>query len=258
MRAFRYLFASALLLFLCLLPAQQARADQARAELVASTGKTDFAYLTPLRNGLSAITLVWSIDRPTQDRITTLTASLSSIVSGGTSSRSPYEISTFLRLKGVRQNISSNGSNLLLTISAPEDVFPETLVHLENLLLKPEYSKGWYARELQEISPENSSKTRRPSDVLDEVSYLLAFEPDDAATVESYGQFRFGRPSQAILRSGDPKVERRATQLINKLPKAKVEWEWPFASWANALTGIEKHPFALPTGTIHFADPNST
>ncbi|AZV80452.1 hypothetical protein EBB79_12945 [Parasedimentitalea marina] len=45
---------------------------------------------------------------------------------------------------------------------------------------------------------------------------------------------------------------------MNKLPKAKAKWEWPFASWANALSGIEKRPFALPTGTIYFADPNST
>ncbi|MVO17097.1 hypothetical protein [Parasedimentitalea huanghaiensis] len=199
MRALRYLFVSALLLSLYLLPAQQAsadqtRKDQARAELVASTGKTDFAYLAPLRNGLSAITLVWSIDRPTQDRIAKLTANLSSIISGGTSSRSPYEISTFLRLKGIRQDISTNGSNLLLTVSAPEEVFPETLVHLENLLLKPEFSKGWYARELQEINLENSSKTRRPSDVLNEVSYLLAFEPDEAAIVEVMASFVLGAP----------------------------------------------------------------
>lgn len=263
MRAFRNLFVSALLLPLSLLSTQQARADQARedqvrAELVASTENTDFAYLTPLRNGLSAITLVWSIDRPTQDRIARSKASLSSVVSGGTSSRSPNEIHAFRALKGVRQSIRINGRNLLLTVSAPDDVFPETLVHLENLLLEPEYLRDWYARELQEFSLESSSKTRRPSDVLNEVSHFLAYEPNDPAVVESEGPFRFGRPSQALLRSGDQKVERRARRLLNKLPRAKATWEWPFESWAKALTGLEERPFALPEGTIHFADPSST
>lgn len=253
MQAFKGQFVSALMVVLCLLSA-----PQVRAEIVATTGDTKVVYLLPLRNGLSAITFVWPIDRLTKDRVTALKAGLASVVSGGTSSRSSYKISTFLRLKGIRQNVSTSGRNLLLTVSAPNEVFPETLVHLENLLLEPEYSRGWYARELQRISLKNSSKTRRPSDVLNEAAHFLEYEPDDAATAGSDGEFRFGRPSQAILRSGDKEVERRVMRLINKLPNAKVEWELPFVKWAEALTGADEQSFALPAGTIHFADPSST
>ncbi len=253
MQAFKGQFVSALLVVLCSLSAQQVR-----AEVVATSDDTRIIYLSPLRNGLSALTLVWPIDRPTKDRVTALMAGLSSVVSGGTSSRSSYEISTFLKSKGIKQNISTSGRNLLLTVSAPNEVFPETLIHLENLLLEPEYSKGWYARALQELNLKKSSKTRRPSDVLNEIASFLEYEPDDLATAGSDQVFRFGRPSQAILRSGDKEVERRVGRLLKKLPKAKEKWELPFAKWAEALTGVDEQSFALPAGTIHFADPNST
>lgn len=233
-------------------------AQQVRAEVVASTGNTQVVYLVPLRNGLSAITLVWPIERPTKDRVKALKAGLASVVSGGTSSRSAYEISEFLRLKGIKQNVSTNGKNLLLTVTAPNEVFPETLIHLENLLLEPEYSRGWYARRLQQLGLKNSSETRRPSDVLNEIAHFLEYEADDATTVKSDGVFRFGRPSQVILRSGDEEVERRAVRLVNKLPSATAKWENPFAKFVKALTGAYGHPYVLPAGIIHFADPSST
>jgi peptidase M16-like protein len=251
MQAFKRQFVSALLVVLCLLSAQQVR-----AELVTTTGDTKFASLIPLRNGISAITLVWPIDPLTKDRANALIAGLSSVVSGGTSSRSAYEIDAFLNIKGIEQNVSTNGRNLLLTVSAPDEVFPETLTHLENLLLEPEYSRGWYARELQKIRLKNSSNTGRPSDVLNEVAYTLMYEPNDETVDGSDGEFRFGRPSQAILRSGDQKNKSLAIRLVNELPKAK--WEFRIAKWATALTGVEERSFDLPVGTIHFADLDST
>lgn len=253
MHAFKGQFVSTLMLVLCLMSA-----PQLRAEMIETTDSTIIIDLLPLRNGLSAITLVWPIDHPTKDRVTALKASLESVVSRGTSSRTAYEINAFLKLKGIRQRVNSRGQNLFLTVSAPNEVFPETLVHLENLLLEPEYSRGWYARELQRIGLKNSSKTRRPSDVLNEVADFLEYKPADAVGVGSNAEFRFGRPSQLILRSGDEEVERRAEQLIDRLPNVAAKWELPFAKWADAMTGVDEQPFALPTGTVHFADPNST
>lgn len=253
MQKFKDQFVSALLVVLCSLSAQQVR-----AEVIATTDDTRLVYLLPLRNGLSALTFVWPIDHPTKDRVIALKAGLSSVVSGGTSSRSSYEIGTFLRSKGIKQSISTSGRNLLLTVSAPNEVFPETLIHLENILLEPEYSKGWYARELQELNLKKSSKTRRPSDVLNEIANFLEYEPDNAAIVGIDQVFRFGQPSQAILRSGDKEVERRVGRLLEKLPKAKAEWSLPFAKWVDELTGVDEQSFALPAGTIHFVDPKST
>ncbi|WP_241479074.1 insulinase family protein [Leisingera sp. ANG-M1] len=253
MQAFKGRFLTALLLVFGLLGAQASR-----AELVATAEDTKVVYLTPLRNGLSSITLVWPIDRLAQDRVTALKAGLSSVVSGGTSSRSPYKIHEFLGLKGIRQNVSSSGRNLMLTVTAPDEVFPETLVHLENLLLEPEYSSGWYAREVQRITPGLSVRTREPENVLSEVAEFIEFEPDDARNDESGDEFRFGRPSQVILRSGNQEAERRAGKLIKKLPSAEAEWKFSFAKWAEALTGAEKRPFALPPGTIYYEDPETT
>lgn len=250
MQAFKPRIAATLLMVLCLLPAQQVQ-----AELIA-TNETRFVSLIPLRNGLSAITLVWPVDPKTQGRVTALKAGLASVVAGGTSSRSPSDIDAFLRIKGVEQNISTNGRDILLTVSAPDDVFPETLVHLENLLLESNYSRGWYERELQAVSPKISSTTGRPSDILNEVAHFLAYAQDDETDAGNGDEFRFGRPAQIILRSGDKEVERRAIRLFNKLPTAK--WKLSLGKWAAVLTGADERPFSLPAGIIHLADPSST
>ncbi|EEE36206.1 hypothetical protein RKLH11_39 [Rhodobacteraceae bacterium KLH11] len=187
-----------------------------------------------------------------------LKAGISSIVSGGTSSRSSYEINSFLNLKGVEQQVDVTGQNLILTVSGPNEVFPETLVHLRNLLLKPEYSSDWYARELERLSQTHSTITRRPSDVLTEVADYLDHEPGDAANGVNDGDIRFGRPIQAILRSEDQVVKGRTDRLIKNLPTAATKWELPIAKWVAALTGGGKNTFTLPKGIVHFADPDST
>ncbi|WP_217354612.1 hypothetical protein [Ruegeria atlantica] len=246
-------FISSLLMVLSLLSAQQAR-----AELIATTGDAKITYLEPLRNGISELSLVWPIDRPTKDRVAALRAGLASVVSGGTSSRSSYKIAEYRQLKGIKHFVETSRHSLMLTVSAPNEVFPETIIHLENLLLEPEYSDGWYARELQHSSSIKSTRTRRPEDVLKEVAHFLEYEPGDAVAEVGDGEFRFGRPIQAILRSGDQEVERRTLRLVNKLPRPKGKWELPFARWADALFGANEEDFTLPKGVIHFADPDST
>lgn len=250
MQTLKRLLACALLLTLGLLSAQPVR-----AELVASSG-AKIVTLTPLRNGLSSIALSWPIEPLTQDRVSALMAALSSVVTGGTSTRSAHDIEAFLRLKGIEQTISTNGKSLLLTVSAPDDVFPETLVHLQNLLLEANYAPGWYARELQDLALKESVKTGRPEDVLNEVAHFLAFEPGGDTASEADGTIRFGLPEQIIMRSGNEVVERRAIGLLRQLPRAK--WTLQISKWAASVVGADERPFSLPAGTIHFADPGSS
>ncbi|WP_208998028.1 hypothetical protein [Pseudovibrio sp. FO-BEG1] len=251
MQIFKRSLITSILVVLCLISAQRVH-----AELIASNDRANFSYLSPLRNGLSAITLVWPIDPPTQSRATALLAGLSSVMIGGTTSRSAYEVDTFRRTKGFQHKLSIDGRDLLLTISAPPQVFPEALEYLEELLLKSEYSKGWYEREFEKFSLRNSSKTGRPSDVINEIFHFLSFGSDDVANDGSEGDIRFGQPSQVILRGGDEDVQRRVAQLLMKLPTKK--WGFRLTDWASALTGAEEQSSALPSGTIHFADPDST
>ena len=243
----------ALLAILCLVSA-----PQARAELVATKDGTKFVTLTPLRNGLSAITLVWPMDRLTQDRVNALRAGLSSVLTGGTPSRSAYEIDAFLRLKGIEQNVKAYGRDLMLTVSAPNDVFPEALSHLGAVLLEADYSRRWFERELQQLELTISSNTGTPADVLNEVAHFLYFDPDDHLPAGDDAVFRFGRPSQAILRSEDPAAEDHVRRLLHSLPGAKWKLKLPLAKWAAALIDKEEPAFALPTGVIHYADPAST
>lgn len=251
MQAFKRQFVSVFLMIFCLLSGQQVR-----AELIAINGDTKLTLLAPLKNNFSAITLVWPIDQLTQSRVFALRAGLSSTLSGGTSSRSPREIDTFLNTKGIKQTINTHGRSLLLTLTASNEVFPETLIHLENLLTESKYSQGWYERELEAVGLRNSSKARRPGEVVNEAAHFLALKPDDITVVENDGKFRFGRPGQIILRTEDQEVHRRTMRLLQKLPEAK--WVIPLEKWAAALTGADERPFSLPTGVIHFADPDAS
>lgn len=146
----------------------------------------------------------------------------------------------------------------MLTVSAPHDVFPETLLYVESQLLRSEYSDDWYARELQKTKATDFLKTRRSSDIMKQVIDFLMFEPNDTADVAIDGAFRFGRPAQVILRSGDEDVKRRTERIVLNLPNAEPVWESSFLKWAEALFGAEKKPFALPNGIVHFSDQSST
>ncbi|MEM6891697.1 MAG: hypothetical protein AAF636_26785 [Pseudomonadota bacterium] len=245
--------ASAILIAYSLLAAQQLK-----AEVVATPGKGKLVFLAPLRTEHSALTFVWPIDRMTKSRVEALTAGLSSTLKGGTSSRTPYQIREFVALKGVEHNIGVVGQHLMLTVSAPDDVFPETIVHLENILLKSQYSSGWYERELESLQSGNAVKTRRPTEVLNEVSDFLLYGRDETVDIATGDFFRFGLPSQAILRSEDQEIERRTIQLLNKLPQAQQDWVGKFARWVSTLTADESTPFDLPSGTIYVPDPDST
>lgn len=252
MRIFRSWIVLVLFLALSFLSGQSAR-----AELIASSKAASSVYLVPLRNGLSALTLVWQIDDPSKQRATAMIAGLSSVLSGGTASRSAFEIKEFLDLKGINQQVTSNGRTLYLTVSAPKDVFPEALVHLENVLLEATYSTDWYARQVKKLEPVLSTKTGRPDHVLSEVLDFLAYQPQEDAVASGHG-FRFGQPSQSILRSGDTEIEKRVAKLIGKLPKAETTFAGAIEKWVEGLTGGNAPGFALPSGTIHFTDAEST
>ncbi|WP_294228565.1 hypothetical protein [uncultured Shimia sp.] len=231
---------------------------QARAELIAANDDTRSFYLLPLRNGLSALTLVWPMQQVTEERAHAMSAGLLSVITGGTSSRSPHEIHEYLELKGIEQVVTSTRRHLLLTVSAPNEVFPETLVHLENLLLESTYSNDWYQRDLQAVRIEHSTLTRDPGSVLGEIDGFLNYNPSDASSPPSDQTFRFGRPSHAILRSGDEEVEQRVAKLLAKLPRHKVNVRVTMPKWLEIMLGRNRFPFELPTGTIHFQDPSSS
>ncbi|WP_299424694.1 hypothetical protein [uncultured Shimia sp.] len=253
MRAYIQHAAALLVAALCLL-----NAPQVRAELIAANSETRIAYLTPLRNGLSALTLVWPMEDVTEKRADALAAGLLSVTSGGTASRSPFEIHEYRKLNGIRQSIATTRTHLLFTISAPNEVFLETLVHLENLLMQPTYSKGWFDRNLQLMHTTPSTLTRNPGDVLHEINSFLDYNSEEASPAQFGPEFRFGQPSQAVLRSDDDVVKRRVSKLLAKLPRHAVNLRVTLPKWLEVMLGRDRFTYDLPSGTIHFQDPTSS
>lgn len=233
-------------------------APQARAELIAANHKTETVYLVPLRNGLSALTLVWPLEQVTEDRALALEAGLRSVVFGGTASRSAQDVLEYLKVKGIRQTVTTTRRHLLLTITAPKEVFPETLVHLQNLLTEPTYAPDWYNREREIVRPIPSTLSRNPDTVIGELRGYLTHQAGDTAPAELGPTFRFGRPSQAILRSGEAVVEQRLAKLLTKLSQPAISVRVTLPKWLQNRLDRKRFPFELPTGTIHFQDPSSS
>lgn len=231
-------------------------AQPAQAELIADPEGTKITYLEPLRTGISALSLVWNMHDTGFERMQAVAAGLTSTLSGGTQTRSSYKIDSYAREKGIRHSVDIHGPHLMLTISAPAGVFPETLVHLENTLLEATYSGAWYARALEVAQPVIATLTRRPEHVLDELASYLNFAQDAETPTSANTHFQFGRPSQAVLRSGDEEVERRTFRLIRKLPMGDGQPKSLIKTWTDALLGAPD--YSLPRGVIHFPDPTST
>ena len=245
------------LILLVFLAAPMAGTAQGADEtLIATSDETRSVKLVEMRNGLASLTLVWPMGTQTPQNVDAIRAGLMSVLSGGTTSRTPEQIGIFVRQKGVRSEVWTIEDNLLLTVTAPNDVFPEVMVHLENLLLKSTYSDDWYARELRRLSRPVSSTTKNPSDVVNRLEQFLNYGPA-LAVDDGFGpRFRFGRPSQAILRSEDETVFARMQRLITRLPAKSSGTR--FGSWLQQLVPQDPAGFTLPKGIIHFADPNSS
>ncbi len=211
-----------------------------------------------LRNGLSALTFVWSLDQPTNSQALALKAGLSSTISGGTENRSAYSVADFLWLKGIEYRVASTAQHLMLTITAPDENILTALDYFEVLFHDASYSKDWYARELQQLGLRISSKTGRPEDVLNEIAYYLDYLPGGETQSAQDHRYRFGRPDQVIIRSDVSGIERRATRLIDTLPAAKRQTLSSVWKWITSYFEMDDQPYSLPTGTIHFHDTDAT
>ncbi|MBY5931491.1 hypothetical protein KUV51_00660 [Tateyamaria omphalii] len=250
----RYIMALALLTFLAAPTVGKTQSEH--ETLIATNQETRSASLVAMRNGLTSVTFVWPMGDQTPQNVDAIQAGMFSVLTGGTESRTPSQIATFMRQKGVSKRVSTLEDNLLLTVSAPDDVFPEVLVHLENLLLKATYSDDWYARELRKLRRPIASTTRQSSDVLSRVERFLNYANTDEEAQSIDPRFRFGKPSQVVLRSNDAEVTVRTRRLLAKLPPDASRSR--LGDWLQRLVNRNSTAFTLPRGIIHFADPTSS
>ena len=229
-----------------------------RAELIAYSGETQVAEIRPLEDGRAAVSFVWRVGPADKERFNALAAGLRSVVKGGTASRSPQQIARFVQLKGVRTTIAITRQNLTLTLAASAEVFPETLVHLENLLLMPRYSEAWYARSVEERRFDPATRTGRSEHVMFEISDYLRHPPAAAQAAPGEGGVTFGRPHQVILRSEDEVVRQRTVDLIRKLPAPSGSVFGRLGTWLADKAAGAGPDMRLPRGVIHVADPDSS
>ncbi|MEM7438040.1 MAG: hypothetical protein AAF393_00465 [Pseudomonadota bacterium] len=250
----RFIAALALLVFVGVPSISKAENDA--ITLIAGSDEARLVTLVPMKNGLSSVTLVWPIKEQKPQNIDAIRAGLFSVISGGTATRTAYQTSNYMRENGIRYSVTSLQDNLLLTITAPNEVFSETLVFLEKHLVEATYSDSWYARELYQRRKPIASITRRPSDVMRRVANYLDYGPSVGGSQNFGPRFRFGKPRQAILRSEDREDAVFMERFLRSLPSDTS---------GRSLVGHERPrgpnddgSFSLPKGLIHYADKNSS
>jgi hypothetical protein len=236
------------LIFIVLLSLLITAAPPANAELIASHEEPKLAQMNPLQNGLSAITFVWAISDFSLNRVTALQAGLSTILDGGTATLSAYDAETYREVNDISITVSPEENDILLTLSAPNAVFPDALKHLNALLRRPSFSQQWYRRELLQIEPGLATKNRSPNYVMsvmmDYARYPVASDGTDVRDLT----FEFGMPRQIIIRSAQTDTQPLIDAAASGLPLR-----------ATPLPVVNKpaKPIALPKGVIFAPDPDA-
>lgn len=222
------------------------------AEQLVASSSSRMVYLNPLRNGLSAVTLVYPMQSTSLDQVFAMTAGLKSVLSGGTAQLTPFEALTFLQVNGIRFDVTSEQSNMLLTMTAPAENFSKALRHLDALLSNPRFPQGWYRRELARIQPVLVRKNKRPDSVIAALARALHYPVLEGAQDSATQSFRFGKPQQAIVRSGNEEDKKQLEAFLRALPERKRSL---FSLFANLGSN---RPFTLPRGMIHIEDAGSS
>ncbi|MBR9862585.1 MAG: insulinase family protein [Rhodobacteraceae bacterium] len=219
----------------------------ARAELVAASSDPKIAQLTPMRNGLSAVTFVWAIPDFAMNRVLALNAGLSTAISAGTAELSPFEAETYREVNGISLGISTQDSDILLTMTAPHAVFAEALAHLNALLVNPAFSRDWYKRQSLLLTPVKATKNRRPDHVINVLSDYVRF-PVETDGFDTRGvEFAFGMPRQIIIRTTERDPSPLIQSAVNGLTLRNADVE---------PTNKPDRPVDLPEGIIFAPDPD--
>lgn len=220
----------------------------ARAELIAATQAPKVAQLNPLRSGLSAVTFVWGISDFAMNRIVALNAGLSTAISGGTPDMTPFEADTYREVNGISLNISTQNTDLLLTMTAPNVLFPEALAHLNSLLRNPDFSKNWYERQSLNLAPVKVTKNRRPSHVISVLADYVRFPVATDGVDSTDASFNFGMPRQVIIRTPERDVAPLIHSAVDQLPLRNSPLP---------VTNKPDRPIDLPKGFIFAPDPDA-
>ncbi|GGA14016.1 insulinase family protein [Neptunicoccus cionae] len=217
----------------------------ARAELIAGSSDPKIAQLTPMRNGLSAITLVWAIPDLAMNRVLSLNAGLSTAISSGTAEMSAFEAETYREVNGISLGISTQPTDIALTLTAPHAAFPDALAHLNALLVNPAFSQDWYKRQSLLLAPVKVTKNRRPSHVINVLADYVRFPVATDGTDTSQADYVFGLPHQIIIRTQERDPSPLIQTAINGLPLRNA----PVPS-----DHAPKEPASLPKGIIFAPD----
>ncbi len=223
-------------------------APQAQAELLAAKDSARLVSLTPLRNGTSAVTLAWSMARQTQQDVFAYRSALLSILSAGVDGKTAFEAENYRSLLGMRVNVSFENSYLMLTVTSPNESFPDAIVHLAELMKKDDFSMAWYNRSLESSSPTPAAITRRPRAVVAALDRYLSY-PDLQGADLAQRRVRFGMPQHVIARAENATHIWRVQSFVRALPRAQAD-----AASDSGKPAPSNRPTSLPRGTLYIAD----
>jgi hypothetical protein len=234
------LFRSFIIALVCL-----ASPTLAQEELFASKTTPQYASLRTLTNGLSAVSLMWPLNSLAENRIEAAHAGLATIISGATETMTAFEAETFREINGINIGVTLLPQHIMLTMTAPEDGFKQSISHLGELLTSPNFSRDWYARQSVQQQPLLATKTRRPDNVMGVLADFILFPEEDDGTDTSNATYRFGMPSHVVLRT-EADIQNDLTKILRSLPLQKEDVNFPKAVVTN-----------LPKGVIFAPDPDS-
>jgi len=219
------------------------------AQEVVDDEATQITTFSTLTNGMAAASLIWNMNSNSPAQYRALQAYLSAKVNSGTDKISTRESVDFRTINAVDFMVSATPTHLTLTVQAPHETFDLAVEHLNALLVSPGVNPNWLTRQTRAFDPISSTRLRTPELLEAElVEYALMPGTDDPIIGNDLELEVLRRPNHIILNAKDFD--------FGDTPQRILEGMFSFDATLNDNPAVERR--ALPSGTIHLADPDTT
>jgi len=224
-------------------------ATPALPQNLADDETTQITTFSTLTNGKAAATLIWNLNSNSPAQYRALQAYLSAKVNSGTDTISTRDSIDFRTINAVDFQVSATPTHLALTVEAPQETFDLAIAHLNTLMTSPSVNPNWLTRQTHAFRAISSTRLRTPGLLESElVEYALFPNADDPIIGDDLAMEILRRPNQIIMNAKDFD--------FGDTPQRILDGMFSFDAELNNSAPVERR--ALPSGTIHLADPDTT
>lgn len=217
-----------------------------------ATAEDDATYISTfstLTRGMASASMVWELHADTYAQSIALQAFLSAKINSPTDDITTRDSIDFRTINNVDFSVSATPTQLIFTVQSPQETFNAAIEHVAALFSSAGVDPNWLKRQTYAFRPFSATRLRTPEMLEAELIRYANFTGNTPAlTGDALNSEILRSPNQIILNAQEYEFGETADILMNS-----------FDPYEATLNDTPPAPVrALPTGTIHLRDPDST